>query len=263
MSDVRAVVVAGAQPRNPRLVSDLESLGFPVDVVGVAAQDVSWDRSRSRISRSELACKTGHARAYALAPPGGWLLVCEDDADVRLPGVAAALGLLDQLGQDTPTVVSLYLGPWSVVRVADASVPVLECEIPPDGSLGYFINATACALASGRWETVRPADWPLWARDCRFLVVPGALTSAPGAPSLIAGDSTRNRRAMRSVREAGTRLAQVTGAILLARSSWGVYRVSDWWYWDVRQRAVWRLPALVRARRSTELLAPDGSVTVS
>lgn len=265
VGDVRAVVIAAGPLRSPRLVRDLEGLGLTVDVVGVRAEDVPWDDvgPTSRISRSEVACKAGHARAYALVPPVGWLLVCEDDAELRLSVVAAALGLLEELDPATPTVVSLYLGPWSVVRVADAAVPVLDCVIPPDGGVGYLINATACALAAGRWETVRPADWPLWARDCRFLVVPGGATPMADVPSLVSGDSTRHRRASRSVREAGRRLAQVTGAVLLARSSRGVYRVPDWWYWDVRQRLVWRLPSLVHARRSTDLMATDGDLRLS
>jgi hypothetical protein len=252
-----AVVVSGGPIRNPDLVPDLESLGFDVHVVGVAARQLDWERLADgcRISRAELACRIGHARAYDMARSPGWLLVCEDDADLRCPVVESTLDLLTTLDDATPTVVSLYLGPWSVVRSIGGSPPLLEAVSPPDGAVCYFINAAARAVAGARWDTLRPADWPLWARHCRFLIVPGGAVPISGVPSRIAPDSGRHRRAARSGREALRRLGQVSGAVLLASSSRGVYGVRDWWFWEVRQRLLWRLPGLARARRSSTLRA--------
>jgi hypothetical protein len=226
---------------------------------------VNWDEvsTVSRISRSEVACKVGHARAYEQGGRDGWLLVCEDDAELRAPVVERVVGLLAGLAAATPTIVSLYLGPWSVVRVRDPEVPLLDCAIPPDGSVCYFINEAARDLAARRWETVRPADWPVWARRCRFLIVPGGARPLPDAVSLIGTDSNRHARAVGSLPAAARRLGQVSGAMVFARSSRGVYGVRDWWFWEIRQRVLWRLPALAGARRSNRWLRGDGTVELN
>lgn len=255
MAEHLAVVVSGGPIRNPALVPALESLGFVVRVVGVAASELEWDRLAEgcRISRSELACRIGHARAYDEGRATGWLMVCEDDADLRGEVVERARALLATLDAEEPTIVSLYLGPWSVVRVVDADPLLLEAVSPPDGAVCYFINAAARDHAAARWDAVRPADWPLWARHCRFLIVPGGAVPLVGVESRVAADSDRHRRVGSSAREAIRRIGQVSGAVLLARSSRGVYGVGDWWFWEVRQRLLWRVPGIARARRSTVL----------
>jgi hypothetical protein len=229
-------------------------------VVGVRAEDVEWDEvSRStRISRSELACKMGHASAYAMAPDSGWLLVCEDDAQLDLALVRIALAEVERVPDAVPTVMSLYLGPWSVVRVIDPSEPLLECITPPDGAVCYLINRAARSLAAERWERLRPADWPLWARHCRFVILPGGALPLPGAHSMIEADSGRHRRASSSGREAIRRFAQLSGLVLLSSAARGTLSVGDWWYWEIRQRLAWRFPGRFGAVRSATFLADQG-----
>lgn len=224
--------------RNPSLVTDLAVQGIePEGLLGVdfrnaseqeicAAQDTGSVAllGRPPLSGGEIGCVLSHRLAWrtALASTLDWLLVVEDDVEVR-GDLRDCLDLI--LAEDTlaPTIVSLihlqdiarYFPLWAKPkRVSSAGVGLHRSITQTWGTGGYVANRAAVRLlATGEGPELSVADWPPEAARCRFyvaipppLLTDGGGTLIPDEPTLT--DSVQRGRLTQAWSGAKRRVSQ-------------------------------------------------------
>lgn len=172
--------------------------------------------SGASLTREQVACFVSHQRAQAqgsMLKDPGWLIILEDDAQVR-PGLHDFAVALSTLNYARPAIISLFSDGRVVPSRRHAPVVVgpahvRRLEFPPAYAVGYAMNLEASRLSERYqgWPIFCRADWPPWASQADFFITDPLLVGHT------LGDSTMTRIAAspRGMRRGLRTLAKATG----------------------------------------------------
>lgn len=244
------VITPTGIPRNPKLLESLRDLGRKPTVSGISFSDIQGVNS-TKLSMPEIACKMSHSMMYEKAVNDyEWALIVEDDVEVNIERLIQIWNILEGTSYSAPQIVSCYLGKWGVLKKSKSIPGALTCLYPPDGALCYFINKGAMEIALKEFDHIRPADWPLWSSDVDFQVFPFAASEMRGLISLI--DPLEER--IRKNRNLVVMLKELLGFHYFREIGINLKAIHAISYWVYRQRIIWYLPQLFKAKRSSEFL---------
>lgn len=236
--------------RNSKLIESLLSLTSEVEVAGIGTNSFTDINLKYR-TKTEIACKMSHQLMYQKANQRfAWALILEDDAEVDVQKLISLWEKVKNSNFNEATIISCYVGKWSVTRKLKAMDFGYESLYPPDGTVGYFINASAMEIACGRFDFLRPADWPLWSRHVTFFIAPGIVQEMTTSTSLIDPDQIRGNKNQTFY----SRIREFCGINYFGYLGFNLNAVSAIWYWVYRQRLIWYFPRFLRGQKSIKLL---------
>lgn len=240
------IISPDGKPRNPNLISTLNRLSTNIIVAGFLApidQHSRW----STLTAAEFGCKRSHALMYEKAKESfSWALISEDDAEIDIEKLSTVWHDLQLIDSANPYIISCYLGNWSVVKKSSKFQGAVECLYPPDGTVCYFINAEAMAIASREFDLIRPADWPLWSQGINFVIFPGVAWELEKTISMV--DPTKSRQ--NTPQSLADKVGEFLGLAYFKHFGISRSAVKSIWYWVYRQRIIWYFPRLFKGIRS-------------
>ena len=125
----------------------------------------------------EVGCALAHENVYRdfLERSEDWCLVLEDDAQIAdVPRfVSRALSIFPVLDSNKPIIVSMFFQNFTVGKFAKRG-PIggtYWSKLAPYGAVAYLVNRLAAErILRAQSENRHQADWPVTARDVKFLL---------------------------------------------------------------------------------------------